>query len=81
MIFTVWHKILQEYIFGHWQLTITFCVLWELIFCDKDRLVFLTGNKFLQFSQSPGQIVENIYIYIFFNTCNGNIKYMIQTIY
>ena len=30
-------------------------------FCDQNRLIFLAGNKFLRFSESPGQRIDNIH--------------------
>ena len=36
----------------------------ETNFCDWDRLVFLAGKKLLRFSESPGQIIDNIFIFI-----------------
>ena len=40
---------------------------------------FLLGINFCDFHKVLDKSLR-IYIYIFFNTCNGNIKYMIQTI-
>ena len=42
----------------------SFCVLWELIFTIR-TLVLLAGNKFLQFSESPVQIIDNILVFFF----------------
>ena len=48
----------------------SFRVLWELIFTIR-TLVLLAGNKFLQFSESPVQIIDNIFVF-FLSTSNGN---------
>lgn len=52
-------KFLREFTFC---VLASFCVLGELIFTIR-TLVLLAGNKFLQFSESPVQIIDNILVF------------------
>ena len=50
---------LREFVFAHWRL---------FVFCYYDKLFFFVffsaNNEFLRISNRPGQITDNIFIFI-----------------
>ena len=57
---TVWYEIFAGVYFCGLAI---FCVLRELIFAIRTDCLFLLGINFLRFSESPGQIIDNSFVF------------------